>query len=278
MGLDISLHKISGTPLEEAARIEQDYEEKATANWKAVGSYLEATEEQREAVFAKNKALAAELGLNEDGSHPSRQDAEVPASAVDPDHMFKINYLRSSYNSGGINRVLRDAGVMDLYGIFGRTEDAPYDWRPDWQESLARADEAIAAWQAHVSAPGGNVRVLEICPNEFISRGTLPKSAAEALAIYRTEAAREHSSNFRSYGNSNGEFWIDGTTVRAIIPGTSHALFGDKRVPAAYVIADAGGQDGKEDWYLRALKITREMIAFVLAQPDADAYYLSWSA
>ncbi len=33
----------------------------------------------------------------------------------------------------------------------------------------------------------------------------------------------------------------------------------------------------KEDWYLTALRIVRETIEYVLAQPDKQHYYLVWS-
>jgi hypothetical protein len=47
--------------------------------------------------------------------------------------------------------------------------------------------------------------------------------------------------------------------------------------PAVFVVYEKE-PDEKEDWYLTALKITRETIEYVLAQPDREQYYLSWSA
>lgn len=279
MGLDIYLRKLTGgVTLEEAARIEDEYENRADDNWKEVGGYEAASEEQRAAVNAKNNALAKEMGLGDWGQHPARADAEVPASKVDPDHYFKLNYLRSSYNGSGFNAVMRNAGLTDLYGIFGRTNDDEYHWRPDWQASLDRVNAAVDAYAASLAAPGGNVRVMEVRHNAFISPASQPSSEAAALEIYRREAGRDIGAPFRSYGNRDGDFYLDGLTVRALIPGVTRGILSGKLEPVVYAVIDAATEEGKEDWYLTALKITREMIEFVLAQPDADAYYLTWSA
>lgn len=278
MGLDVYLRKLDGVTLEEAARIEAEYENRCEENWMAVGGYRTATEEQKEQVRAKNAALAAEMGLGEWDQHPCRQDAEVPPSKVDPDHYFKLNYLRSSYNEGGINHVLRNAGVADLYGIFGREDDDQYHWRPDWRASLDRVNEAIDAYAASLAALGGNVRVMKVRHNAFVDPARLPSSEAAALEIYRREASWKHAPGFNSYGNSLGEFYLDGLTVRALIPGVSRRILGNGHEPVVYAVIDVHVEEGKEDWYLTALKITREMIEFVLAQPDSGAYYLTWSA
>lgn len=279
MGLDIYLQKMTGgVSLEEADRIEADYESRSHDNWVAVGGYENATEEQREAVFAQNDALAKSMGLVEHGKHPARLDPDVPASKVDPDHLFRLDYLRSSYYSSGINRVLVNAGVADLYDIFGRTEDDPYHWRPDWAAALERLDDAIEAYKAHLSGPGGNVRVMEVRPNVFMELAEMPSSEADAMKIYRAEAGRDEPSPFLSYGTRNGDFYLNGMTVRAFIPGVTKGLFSGRLEPIMYVVCDAEVAEGKEDWHLRALKITREMIEFVLAQPDRDAYYVTWSA
>lgn len=281
MGLDISLCKLSGgVTLEQVDAIEDEYEKRSDEAWEAIGGYDEPSEEQRNAVRARCKAIAAELGLGEHGKHPARADAKVPESKVDPEHYFKLNYLRSSYNGGGINHVLRDAGVMTLYGIFtgGEESDPPYHFVPDWAASLERVDAAIEAWRSHLAAPGGNVRVMEVRHNMFTSLSDLPSSEAAALAIYRREAGREHAPDFMSYGNRDGEFWLDGLTLRALIPGVTRRILGDGQEPIVYAVFDVKVDDGKEDWHLTALKITREMIEFVLAQPDRDRYYLTWSA
>lgn len=281
MGLDISLCKLpAGVTLEQVDAIEAEYEKRCDEAWEAVGGYSAASEDQKDAVRAKVKAIAAEMGLGEYGKHPARADAHVPVSKVDPGHMFRLNYLRSSYNGSGINRVLRDAGVMSLYGIFtgGEEEDPQYRFVPDWAASLERVDAAIAAWRQHIAAPGGNVRVMELRHNMFMALDQLRSSEAVALEIYRREAAKEHTPDFMSYGNRDGEFYLDGLTVRALIPGVTRGILSGQPEHVVYAVIDAAVEAGHEDWHLTALKITREMIEFVLAQPDRDAYYLTWSA
>ena len=64
-----------------------------------------------------------------------------------PEHFFKIGYWRSSYNDGGINAVLRQYGLPDLYEMCGvdKNDDAP---AMDWPRVLADATAAIMAFDA----------------------------------------------------------------------------------------------------------------------------------
>lgn len=213
MGLDISLCKLSaGVTLEQVDAVEDEYERRSDEAWEAIDGYKEASEEQKDAVRARCKVIAAELGLGEYGNHPARADAKVPESKVDPEHMFKLNYLRSSYNDGGINHVLRNAGVMDLYGIFGHDDDDPYHWRPDWAASLERVNAAIEGWRSNLAAPGGNVRIMEVRHNMFMSPSALPSSEAAALAIYRREAG----------GGAHAGLYVLRQSRRRVLAGRPH--------------------------------------------------------
>lgn len=276
MGLDVYLRKCAD--MEAADRLEAEYEKASEAAWDFGGrKYEQLTDQEKESARAACDAIATQMGLLKHGHHPDRQDADVPVSAVDPEHYFKLNYLRSSYNGSGFNRIMRNAGVADLDELFGHEDSSDYHFKPDWDATGQRIDEAIKAYAVSLNAPGGNVRVMEVSPNPFMDGLSLPSSEAEALAIYRREAAIERPEDFKSYSNRDGEFYHDGLKVRAFIHGKKQGLFrGEKR--ALYVVLDAAEEAGQEDWYLRALKITREMVAFVTAQPDRDHYYLSWSS
>ena len=56
-------------------------------------------------------------------------------STIDPKHLFKLGYFRSSYNERGIERVMRNINLPGLHDIFG-VKGEEYNVRPDWQEAL----------------------------------------------------------------------------------------------------------------------------------------------
>src|SRR5690348_14525919 len=102
MGLDVYLKK---------------YKEPVAAVLERVKQYEDSPlhESEDEGAEGQLATLATELKLGEYGD-PESEYIENN-SAQFPEHMFKIGYFRSSYNSGGINSVLRGYGIPDLYGI-----------------------------------------------------------------------------------------------------------------------------------------------------------------
>lgn len=92
-----------------------------------------------------------------DEANPPPEDAvETEVKEKDsktyPKHYFKVGYLRSSYNDGGINSILRAAIGKDLYTIF-KDEAAKdeYKFVPDWQASLERARQIRGEYAAYVA-------------------------------------------------------------------------------------------------------------------------------
>lgn len=55
--------------------------------------------------------------------------------------MFKIGYFRSSYNSGGINRVLANMGLPTLDEIMGANDN--YVFQPNWKKALENVESVI---------------------------------------------------------------------------------------------------------------------------------------
>src|SRR6478736_5285205 len=113
MGLDVYLYryevpldvyaerKAAAEKLDEelAERIEREVgfpiDSEGKRDWKA------ATQEQKDAYFAKVEQLRAENGLDTHGEPAGLCEKVEINSALHPEHMFKIGYFRSSYNEGG---------------------------------------------------------------------------------------------------------------------------------------------------------------------------------
>lgn len=60
-------------------------------------------------------------------------------SANYPDHLFKVGYFRSSYNSLGFDSVMNALGLLELGEIFPEEWSAYYVVCPDWNAAQERA-------------------------------------------------------------------------------------------------------------------------------------------
>jgi hypothetical protein len=215
------------------------------------------------------------------GRHSSIVEFDDRPSTIDPEHMFKVGYFRSSYNEGGIDSVMRHLGLPGLSEIFGVTGDE-YNVRPDWDASLARCEQAIAAYGAHLAGSLGRFKVTELSPMyEF---GAADEKSALELFGKELERLAERSggaNGFSNYSNGNGEFFlgspmkVHAAITKTFKPGGSPI---DRILnrPTVFLVYEVE-PTGKEDWYLTALKIVRETIEFVLAQPDKQHFYMAWS-
>lgn len=265
MGLDVHLkhskNRVAALAAQDAAEKEVD------ALWEATGKrYEDYSEEEKDALRDRGREIRKSYGLDEWGSSQDIEDIEI-FSENHPDHMFKIGYLRSSYNAGGINSVLKRAGCMDLYDIFEPGED--YYFQPDWQGCLQRARQAVTEYSAFLNSDAGQYQVIRV--SDLKVGGA--RDEIHALNIFMDNI--RGGSSFRSYSNRDGAFYLDGLNVRAVIRNDAEGW--DRG--GSYLIADKPSvEDGQEEWYLTALKITQEMIEYVLAQPDPENYFLSWSA
>jgi hypothetical protein len=179
--------------------------------------------------------------------------------------MFKVGYLRSSYNSGGINSVLERVGCPNLYDIFEPNDE--YNFTPDWHQAQSKAAEAIATLE---SVMGGEMSKYDVTTVTDLAGLGGVKSAGEALKVFEEQLKNKKSSGFTSYGCREGDFYLDGITVVGIIPNRG---FGG----GVHLVTRNDSGENNLQWYKDALEVTKEMIDFVLAQPNPNVYYLAWS-
>jgi len=253
MGLDVYLGRCDN--VERARKLEAEYWAEYDAIWDEYPEYKQMTPAQRDAAQTHCKALAARLGLNEDGEYPGRERVRFD-SAKYPDHLFKIGYWRSSYNQGGLNNYLRRLGLPTLWVLNPKDE---YEFTPDWEQALSDAQSLLASLKEVVGSPTGAYNVITVHNFNVIKE---VESDAQALTVFWAEL--ERSPEWRSYSSSKGHFYLDGIDVRAVIPGKEDI----------YIVH----KDSGLGWYVEALEIVVETIEYVLAQPDPETYYLVWSS
>lgn len=259
MGLDIYLYKYED--FEDTQRKEKDYNSTTEAIWEAAGDYDSLTQEIKDEIRNKCKEYALGLDLGEYGEDPRKESVQIDHPDY-PDHYFKIGYFRSSYNEGGIEKILKNLGLPTMRDIF-RKDDEEYAFQPDWQKTMTSTEELIERFKVE-----GAYRIKAISHNIFKDPSTLPKSAAAALDIFKREIDRgPHEYN---YSNSDGEFCLhENEKVLAFIPGMDKIF---RESPCIYVVTESDNT-----WYIQALEIVRDTCKYVLEQPDKEKYYLHWS-
>jgi len=266
MGLDVYLSHYS------------DFK-KSKANEKAYDDYcnrlydaLEGIEDDelvrqaKEGIREKLEEKAKELGLGEWGEDATGCTSIEIDSVLHPEHYFKIGYFRSSYNSGGINSVLSDLGIPDLYDIFQHDSDE-YEFCPDWNNALKVVEGSI-----RLLKKDKGYRIESVAANMF-SPDDVPLTPAAALQVFNKELQEKSKRlEHQCYSNRNGEFYLDnaGLKVHGMIPGKD--MF---QRPCTYIIYKP--KDANK-YYLQALEIVKETIEYVLGQKNPQEYYLSWSA
>lgn len=269
MGLDVYLYRIDDYA--KYKRLTDEYETKSGEQWEAIGDYEKLTEEQKEAAREADLALAKSLGLEEWGKYPGEVKIERD-SRLYPEHLFKVGYLRSSYNEGGINRLLRDRLNTSLDDIFEAGDK--YEFQPDWQASRARAIKTLEAWRALDARMGGkSYRVFEAKMNMFTRPDEVIRSSADALRAFQEQLEAHKDSEWKSFGNKVGDFYLgEPLKVAALIPGASDLL--GRGYATTYVVVE----DESGGWYAQALEIVIENCEWVLEQPDKELYWLHWSS
>ena len=116
MGLDIYLYRYDN--FEKTRQLEENYNSFYEKLWNDAGEYESLTKEQKDEISSKVQEYALSLGLDKWGS-PINGMEQLEESHPDyPDHYFKLGYFRSSYNSGGIERILRNLGLPTMDDIF----------------------------------------------------------------------------------------------------------------------------------------------------------------
>jgi hypothetical protein len=264
MGLDVSLKYCANRS--QALAAQQAAEEFSNAAWEKAGKYEDLSDMQKDTVREAVKAYNESNGLDEWGSSTDIQGIEENSPTF-PEHMFKIGYLRSSYNSGGINSVLKRAGCMDLYDIF-QPEDGEYYVNIDWAAAQERCQEAIIQYRDFLTGPMAGYDVMRV--SDYGHGGVNDEAAA--LKLLEQQLEQHKSPDFRSYGNRDGDWFLDGVQVVGVVPNRG---FGG----GVFVLTkEKEAKPINEDWYMQALMVTKEMIDHVLSQKDPENYFLGWSA
>lgn len=207
------------------------------------------------------------MGCDRYGASDNIETVEID-SKIDPTHSFKIGYFRSSYNSGGTNSVLKLYGVPTLDDIIC-PEDS-YEFVPNWEECLDRVTAAIKTFEDVLESERGRfdvIRIMRPWRNENLASDA--RDALNTFMAERSEFLGSPTQSFGNYGSNKGDFWFNRhLEVHAAIPGNDETFLIVSKTPNA---------DGKEDWYLTALRIVKETIEYVLAQPDKENYFVAWS-
>ena len=280
MGLDVYLYKCPD--IKYAAAMEEAYEaelSKIYDEWGKIDDKGTPTKEQEEEFNNKRAAAREKYGI--DGySHKSRIQIHLD-SKTEPEHLFKIGYMRSSYNSNGINRIADVFDLPDLYSIFEVDNDEYYQ-EHDWDTIYVNIKQAIEKWQAHVDGPWGKYGVHQFRPSWRPDDGV--GSEHEALERFNIEYLSKKEEidkdDWKKSGwcSSHGEFYPQPLKVVAMIsrvwdstkPSNYHNW------PNTFVVYERD-DTSVMDWYVTALKIVQEMIEWILEQEDKDQYIMGWS-
>jgi len=257
MGLDIYLYRYSN--YEDTIAREKESQEFDDKLWENSGDYDTLTDEQKDSIRQKIQDHARSLGLSKDGSDEMNKECIEIASEKYPDHYFKIGYFRSSYNEGGIERILRNLGLPTMEDIFDHAGEE-YRFRPDWEAALDRVTPLIDGLKSR-----GAYRVHSVSGNIF-QESTI-KSEKEALDVFMDKLTKNTDYN---YSCSEGEFSIhEPQKVLAMIRGKSK-IFAER--DCVYVVTESDNT-----WYVNALEIIKETIEYVLSKKNKEQYYLHWS-
>lgn len=267
MGLDVYLYHYQN--LGEAQALEGQYQQESDRIWKQVGGdkkYEEMTQDEKNQASALCDKVKERLSLGKYGEVKNKKKIEL-ASGLHPKHLFKVGYFRSSYNEGGFNSVMGNAGLPDLYNIFPEANLKEHEVVPDWKEAHKRCRFALNRFKEFRQSDKAKFRVT------FCHHLGGVESAKKAFEIFAKELKEKKTSKdgFYSYSNKDGDFFLeDPLKVRAVFPGRAHSMF-----EGVYLVYD--DEDNSYDWYFQALEIVNETIEYVLAHPRAGTYVLHWS-
>ncbi len=198
--------------------------------------------------------------------------ADAPASKVNPDHLFKVDYWRSSYNEGGINHVLENLGIPTLWEIAGVTEamvsnawdsdpakeDDPHNGEIhlNWKLVQTNADEAVTLLRAApdlavMFEPGVDLRPQD---GTISSEG---QAMDYVLAQLMEHPVKDGPIPFSSWSNAKGFFTHETLAVKGIVRGEGFMGAGH------YIVyeADAEGRNS----YVESLEIVKESADWALS-------------
>jgi hypothetical protein len=262
MGLDVYLYRYD-QPIDSVRTEQAEMEAAEEKIWSAAGNYDSLTDEQKKDVRSKIDAMNASAGWVKgeySWRHPAEHRIEMK-SAKHPDHMFEIGYYRSSYNSGGINSILKRMGCLDLNEIF---DAGDYIFSPDWKASRDRAAAALEQFKAK----NDGLDIEEVSIPIHLIEG----DKAAILNKVREEITKKPFEEGSGWSNGTGTYFPGGREQVAIVYGKPGFLG-----TGIYVVTRNRPKDGEHNWYEQALEVVIESIDYVLAQPDPNVYCFHWS-
>lgn len=295
MGLDVYLYELKeGVTPEEFAAARKRREDAEEAFYSR-DDYKSLTDEQKDEIrTALPPDPEGEFNFKTNLIQPREgllaRQIELPHPKY-PEHLFKIGYWRSSYNSGGINHVLEDLGLPTLYwvaaGEDGESDLQEYCCFLDWPQVLVRATELRQRYEVR-KAETGNAFVVEEKLNPFRSpeHQDVPRSASQAMDIYIKE--RKRSAEFRSkfpdpehsgdYSNISGTFFMSGTTrLLALIPGTRTPILRTEPPAPECLYAIVQSTDPVDNFYGEALEIVEATARHCVESGHPERFYVHWS-
>lgn len=272
MGLDIYLYRY------ENFKKTTDLEAKREAFSEKVWNKYEKYEQYSDAEKEECRKQVGEWDLKhgfKNHEHEAVKSIEINSSKH-PEHLFKIGYFRSSYNDGGINRILENLVGFDLYGIFNPND--AYTFQPDWTASLKRIQEGLETFEKKISDDGA-YRCFDVSYNEFNGppKNCPIKNEQDALKVFfeKRRGREKIDEGEGGFQCREGHFFLkEPLKVAALIEGVKPTILGRIELPSVFVVFEDG--DGFK-WYREAMEIMAETCEWVLSQPDKDKYYLHWS-
>lgn len=201
------------------------------------------------------KLKAVELGIKTIGEDFLRFDTGIREvehnSTMYPDHLWKIGYFRSSYNSSGINFLLENLNLPrlnDILGIYSECEYHKIDWKTVWKNAhKVKEDLQIKA------LPNGYklVHVINIKSNNPYeeARACIEDLQDLKTGVYMTKGGTVFGFNYKLLAVI-GEFLL---------------------------VEDLDHKDENAfDFYIECLDILIETCEFVMSQPDPFNYRLQY--
>lgn len=280
MGLDVYLYQYEIDP-EKLWEMEDEAEKVFNERLWENSNYENMTDEEKDAIIQTVMTEFKEWKIDKWGSSNLKTEICFPSKTY-PNDICQIGYIRSSYNSAGMNSRLRRTVGHDLAWIFGVDDNIMYRFRPDWTKCLTRVNQMIE-WVDQYIKTNGYIDIIPSKFNPFIPVENLPSDEAEALVIFSQQKIKNGDMNANTYIGGNyscyyGDFYFTNPlTVKAIIPGT---IYGDS---CMYVIIEhqkTGDEPVGIEWALQSLHVVKETIEYALAMDEEkrNQLVIHWSA
>lgn len=296
MGLDVYLYHCENIGAHNAlmqkieSEIDEFYDEE---DKKRPGAAWERWSKERRAAFSKHyEDVEIRNGLVYPPGHqyyridPNCIKVEID-SKIDPEHYFKVGYWRSSYNEGGIDSWLMDIGLPCLSDLIEMEDVGEGYSAVNWEHALQEVDKVLKQYEEFLKTDPMRryTRTVLYDRSLWSKRDKLPRYGQGRLSAWNevreSIIAREAKLSTMTDEEKAKEktwSWVD---------QTDHGYVFNEPIYVKAIIEVDGGMmvvyekedalDGKEDWYLTALRIMKETIEYVLSQPNPQHYYVVWS-